>query len=202
MQKIHQTPTTQPPIHASIMHKPKEANTIIVKPYHTPCGTLLLGSLSHKLCLCHWQTKQRREHAEQQLKRKLHASLKEGTSETIEEAMLQLHEYFTGSRQTFSLPLLLIGTEFQKTVWRKLLQIPFGETISYAQTALRIGSPRAVRAVANAIAANPLAVFVPCHRVIGSNNSLTGYAGGTESKRKLLLLEGTSLPKQEAVLFP
>lgn len=202
MQKNHHTPTTQPPIHASIMHEPKEANTIITRPYHTPYGTLLLGSLGHKLCLCHWQAEEQRQHAEQRLKRELHASLKEGTSETIEEAMLQLHEYFTASRQTFSLPLLLIGTEFQKTVWRKLLQIPFGETISYAQTALRIGSPRAVRAVANAIAANPLAIFVPCHRVIGSNNSLTGYAGGIEAKRKLLLLESISLPKQEANLFP
>lgn len=184
------------------MHEPKVANTIITRPYHTPCGTLLLGSLGNKLCLCDWQAKERRQHTEQRLKRELHASLKEGTSETIEEAMLQLHEYFTGSRQTFSLPLLLIGTEFQKTVWRKLLQIPFGKTNSYAQTALRIGSPHAVRAVANAIAANPLSIFVPCHRVIGSNNSLTGYAGGIEAKRKLLLLEGISLPKQEANIFP
>lgn len=202
MQKLHPISTTQPPIHSGIMHEPKETNTIIAKPYHTPCGTLLLGSLGNKLCLCHWQAKERSKHAELRLKRELRANLEEGTSETIEEAMLQLSEYFTGSRQTFSLPLLLIGTEFQKTVWRKLQQIPFGETISYAQTALRIGAPSAVRAVANAIAANPLSVIVPCHRVIGSNNSLTGYAGGIEAKRKLLLLEGISLPCQGANLFP
>lgn len=202
MQKLRQNPTTQPPIHSSNMHEPKAANTIITRPYHTPCGTLLLGSLGSKLCLCDWQAKVRHKHAEQRLRQGLHANLEEGTSQTIEEAMRQLHEYFTASRQTFSLPLLTVGTKFQKTVWHKLLQIPFGETTSYARIALHIGSPRAVRAVANAIAANPLSIFVPCHRVIGSNNSLTGYAGGIEAKRKLLLLEGISLPKQEAKLFP
>ena len=92
------------------------------------------------------------------------------------------------------MPLLLTGTEFQKAVWNELLKIPFGETVSYGGIARRIGMPDAVRAVANANGANPVSIFVPCHRVIGSDRSLTGYGGGIETKRRLLELEGVCLP--------
>ena len=88
------------------------------------------------------------------------------------------------------MPLLFVGTDFQKKVWRELLNIPFGETISYKEMARRIGLPTAVRAVANANGANSVSIFAPCHRVIGSDNSLTGYGGGLAAKEKLLKLEG------------
>ena len=102
------------------------------------------------------------------------------------EAERQLSEYFAGKRMQFELPLDPRGTEFQKKVWRSLRQIPFGETKSYTEIARTIGSPRASRAVGAANGKNPLSIVVPCHRVIGSSGSLTGYAGGLETKRWLL----------------
>jgi methylated-DNA-[protein]-cysteine S-methyltransferase len=102
----------------------------------------------------------------------------------------QLEEYFAGRRRQFDLPLDLHGTEFQKRCWQELLKIPYGETRSYADVARAIGKPSAVRAVGLANGQNPIAIIVPCHRVIGSDGSLTGYGGGLETKRKLLELEG------------
>jgi methylated-DNA-[protein]-cysteine S-methyltransferase len=102
----------------------------------------------------------------------------------------ELDEYFTGRRRQFDLPLDLRGTDFQKRCWQELLRIPYGETRSYADIARAIGNPRAVRAVGLANGQNPIPIIVPCHRVIGSDGSLTGYGGGLEIKRKLLELEG------------
>jgi methylated-DNA-[protein]-cysteine S-methyltransferase len=102
----------------------------------------------------------------------------------------QLEEYFSGRRRHFDLPLDLRGTEFQKRCWRELLKIPYGETRSYAEIARAIGNPSAVRAVGLANGQNPIAIIVPCHRVIGSDGSLTGYGGGLDVKRRLLELEG------------
>ena len=102
----------------------------------------------------------------------------------------QLEEYFAGGRRRFDLPLDLRGTDFQKRCWQELLKIPYGETRSYAEIARAIGNPAAVRAVGLANGKNPIAIVVPCHRVIGSDGSLTGYGGGLETKRKLLQLEG------------
>jgi len=102
----------------------------------------------------------------------------------------QLGEYFDGQRSRFEIPLDLRGTDFQLRVWRALLAIDSGQTASYGQIARGIGSPQAVRAVGAAVGRNPLSVIVPCHRVIGSDGSLTGYAGGLERKRALLRLEG------------
>ena len=168
----------------------KVKNKIIVKPYLSPCGVLLLGSFRDKLCLCDWQVEKHHEHVDRRLKRILYAEFEEGTSDVIEKAILQLDEYFIGRRKMFDVPLLFVGTDFQKTVWNELLNIPFGTTVSYGEMARRIGMPKAVRAVANANGANAMSIFVPCHRVIGSNRSLTGYGGGLEAKSKMLELEG------------
>jgi len=100
-----------------------------------------------------------------------------------------LDAYFSGRAVAFDVPLAPTGTPFQRAVWTALRDIPFGATASYAEIARRIGRPRAVRAVGAANARNPIAIFVPCHRVIGSDGSLTGYAGGLERKRALLALE-------------
>jgi methylated-DNA-[protein]-cysteine S-methyltransferase len=101
----------------------------------------------------------------------------------------QIAEFFAGKRQEFDFPLAPKGSEFQKRVWAELVKIPFGETISYGELARRIGNPAASRAVGRANATNPIAVIVPCHRVIGTNGKLTGYAGGIELKDKLLAWE-------------
>jgi methylated-DNA-[protein]-cysteine S-methyltransferase len=101
----------------------------------------------------------------------------------------QLEEYFRGERDAFDLPLAPAGTEFQRRVWDELVRIPFGETVDYGALAVRVGRPGAARAVGRANATNPIPIIVPCHRVIGANGSLTGYAGGMEAKRTLLDLE-------------
>lgn len=103
----------------------------------------------------------------------------------------QLREYFAGTRAEFDLPLDPIGTEFQRRVWAGLTRISFGETSSYGQLAQDIGRPRAVRAVGAANGKNPISIVVPCHRVIGADGSLTGFAGGLDAKRMLLELEGS-----------
>lgn len=168
----------------------KEKNCIITRRYESPCGVLLLGSFEDKLCLCDWQVEKHRDHVDSRLKRVLKADFEEATSEVIEKAVSQLDEFFAGKRRKFDVPLLFTGTDFQKKVWNELLNISYGETISYGEMARRIGMPKAVRAVANANGANAISIFAPCHRVIGSDHSLTGYGGGLEAKRMLLELEG------------
>lgn len=166
-------------------------NIIRIKRYEAPCGQLLLGSFGEHLCLCDWQVdKNRRDGVNRRLQRLLNAGFEEGTSAVIETAEKQLNEFFAGKRRAFSVPLLFAGTDFQKAVWNELLKVPFGRTVSYGEMARRIGMPKAVRAVANANGANTMSIFAPCHRVIGSDGSLTGYGGGLAVKRFLLALEG------------
>jgi methylated-DNA-[protein]-cysteine S-methyltransferase len=105
-------------------------------------------------------------------------------------AARQLREYFAGSRRAFDLPLRMAGTEFQQRVWRELIQIPFGETRSYGQLAKRLDNPNGSRAVGLANGRNPIAIIVPCHRVIGADGSLTGFGGGIDRKEWLLTHEG------------
>lgn len=105
------------------------------------------------------------------------------------DVIRQLRAYFAGELREFEIPLLMEGTEFQKRVWKALQTIPYGETISYGQLAKQIGDPKAVRAVGAANGQNPIPIIVPCHRVIGSDGSLTGFGGGLENKKKLLELE-------------
>ena len=118
-------------------------------------------------------------------------SNKNGNGDTATNPLVkrQLDEFFAGQRTTFDLPMAPDGTEFQKRVWAELTRIPYGETISYAELAKRVGSEGAARAVGRANATNPIAVVVPCHRVIGADGSLTGYAYGVELKRSLLDFE-------------
>jgi methylated-DNA-[protein]-cysteine S-methyltransferase len=109
--------------------------------------------------------------------------------DAIADVAAQLHEYFRGQRRAFDLPLAPRGTEFQQDVWRALQRIPYGETRSYSDVAREIGRPAAIRAVGAANGANPIPIVIPCHRVVGSNGSLTGFGGGIETKRWLLALE-------------
>lgn len=167
----------------------KAAGTITTALYSSPAGQMVIGSFGNALCICDWATEQRRAATARRLCRRLNARLAPGTSPIIELAISQLNEYFAGIRQQFSVPLALAGSEFQCAVWNKLSEIPYAATITYAELARRIDNPKAVRAVAAANAANPISIFIPCHRVIGSNNKLTGYAGGLEAKQCLLSIE-------------
>ena len=116
-------------------------------------------------------------------------SSSQNSREIADETGKQLLDYFEGKRKSFNLPLNLKGTEFQQRVWNELINIPFGKTSSYLQLSKTIGDPKAIRAVGTANGANPIAIIIPCHRVIGSDGSLTGYAGGIKKKRYLLDLE-------------
>ncbi len=113
----------------------------------------------------------------------------EAVRAVICECAAQLQEYFAGERTTFEVPLLMKGAEFERQVWQALRGIPYGQTVSYGEIARRVGQPSAARAVGLANGRNPIAVIVPCHRVIGADGTLTGYGGGLERKRLLLDLE-------------
>lgn len=165
-------------------------NKILTQTYLSPCGPLLLGSFQDKLCLCNWFNEKHPGRVDKRLQAGLHARYAPQASDITQEAVRQLDEYFTGQRKSFDMPLLFVGSDFQKSVWQMLLEIPYGQTISYGEMARRIGMPKAVRAVANANGANAISIFAPCHRVIGSDHSLTGYGGGLEAKKFLLELEG------------
>ncbi|MDR1860559.1 MAG: methylated-DNA--[protein]-cysteine S-methyltransferase [Bacteroidales bacterium] len=167
----------------------KPSDVIHIQRYHAPCGDLLLGAYGDKLCLCNWVNGMHSENVNRRLHRDLQANYRESASEVIQYAAAQLDEYFAGKRTMFDVPLLFTGTDFQKRVWQQLLEIPYGATVSYAGQAMHLGLPRAVRAVANANGANAISIFAPCHRVVGSDNSLTGYGGGLAAKKYLLELE-------------
>ena len=112
------------------------------------------------------------------------------TCPVVEEAIRQISEYFNGELRTFDLPLIMDGTSFQRQVWDQLLKIPYGQVTTYQEVAQAIGRPRAVRAVGAANGQNPISIIIPCHRVIGSDGSLTGYGGGIWRKEWLLKHEG------------
>lgn len=160
-----------------------------IQYYNSPCGELILASVDNKLCLCDWYEKPCAERNMRRLKRLLDADFITETTTTLEQAKEQLDEYFAGTRKTFDVPLHIVGTDFQRQVWDVLLKIPYGETRSYKEIAIDINNIKGIRAVAQAIGANGISIFIPCHRVIGSNHSLTGFAGGLEAKRILLGIE-------------
>lgn len=162
---------------------------ISVRSYDSPCGPLMLGSSGDRLCLCDWRCAKNPDRVVRSLESALNAVVEERQSAVLDLAASLLERYFSGERVEFDIPLLFVGTDFQKIVWKELLGIPYGSTISYATLSGRVGRPEAVRAVANAVGANVMSIFVPCHRIVGSDGSLTGYRGGKAAKQKLLDLE-------------
>lgn len=162
---------------------------ISYRSYLSPCGELLLGAVENRLCLCDWIARKNKEKIRQRLTRYLHADWKEEDSEILRQACCQLDEYFNGKRKIFEIPLLTAGTAFQQKVWNRLQHIPYGSTLSYSTLARQLQQPSAVRAVASANGANALSIFIPCHRIIGQNGQLAGYAGGLDAKQFLLELE-------------
>ncbi len=164
----------------------------------TPCGEMILGSWRDKLCLCDWLDRRHGERVFSRLKRYFgDIVVGDRMTAVIARAFTQLDEYFGGTRRGFDIDIAFAGSEFQISVWRELQKIPYGTLVSYATVARNIGNERGVRAVAQAIGDNPVSIIVPCHRVIGSNGKLTGYAGGLDAKRFLLNLEAANLPQLE-----
>ena len=166
-----------------------DAMLLALAPVETPLGLMLLGAAGGKLCLAEFADQGRLEAQLRRVRQRLDATLVPGHEHPIDCAAGQLAEYFAGSRRRFELPLLPAGTALQRQVWETLLQIPYGETWTYGQVAAAINRPRAARPVGRAVGANPLSIIVPCHRVIGSGGTLTGYGGGLWRKQRLLDLE-------------
>jgi len=136
-----------------------------------------------------WRDRKRRESIDKRVQKGLNAVFLVKEDSVLKHVKEELDAYFKGKRQTFDIPLLLVGTEFQKNVWKALMQVPYGKTASYGELARSIGHEKAVRAVASAVGANALSIFIPCHRIIGSGGSLGGYAGGLKAKQGLLKME-------------
>lgn len=174
---------------------------IITKTIGTDYCELVLGSLGDELCLCDWKYRSAREAIDNRLKTQLNREYVEGTSPIIEKTIKQLNEYFSSQRKVFDLPLLLVGTEFQKQIWNELIQIPYGETKSYLQLSKKINNEKAIRAVATANGANAISIIIPCHRIIGSTGEMVGYAGGKSTKMKLLELEHNNSSQSQTKLF-
>jgi methylated-DNA-[protein]-cysteine S-methyltransferase len=163
--------------------RPREQKPHVCKTCPSPVGELKLLASADGLAAILWESD-----SPARVRRNVVAT--EDRNPILVETTRQLAEYFAGRRTAFDLPLDFAGTEFQAKVWRALLTIPFGETRTYADIARQIGHPAAVRAVGAANGRNPISIVAPCHRVIGANGELTGFAGGLAAKAFLLRLEG------------
>jgi methylated-DNA-[protein]-cysteine S-methyltransferase len=164
-------------------------NRIIVQHDRTEIGELVLGSFQGRLCLLGFGNRDMAQMVTDRIGKRLGADVTGQDDALLDETRRQIDEYLAGRRKTFDIPLLLVGTDFQRSVWNALLQVPYGATASYLQIARAIGKEKAVRAVGNGTAANPISIIVPCHRIIGSGGELVGYGGGLSVKRRLLELE-------------
>ena len=165
--------------------------TINIQYYKTIIGELIMGSYDGKLCMLDYRYRKMRDRVDSRIKKGINAEFIINDDEVLQNTRLQLDEFLSGERKNFDISLLLIGSDFQKSVWNALMEIPFGKTDSYLSLSNKIGNPKAVRAVANANGANAIAVIVPCHRIIGSNGALVGYAGGLDAKERLLIIENS-----------
>ena len=166
---------------------------INIQYYKTSVGELLLGSFEDKLCLLDYRYRKMRSSIDKRIQTAAKASYVEQSDEVIDAAKQQIDEFLSGNRTTFGIALMMFGTDFQKRVWNALLEVPYGATSSYLQLAKSINNEKAVRAVASANGANAMSIIIPCHRIIGSDGSLVGYAGGLPAKKRLLNLENSPL---------
>lgn len=155
----------------------------------TPLGEMIACATDKGICLLEFNDRKKLDGQFKKLAKDLNANIVEQENKHFGLLKKELEAYFNHDLKIFTVPLDLVGTEFQKKVWQALLTIPYGKTVSYLQQSESMGNPLSIRAVANANGMNKIAIIVPCHRVIGSNGKLTGYAGGLERKQFLLNLE-------------
>lgn len=164
-------------------------NQVSIQHHRTGIGELILGCFGGSLCLVGFHGETMRDSIPAGLGHRLQAGFVEQDDEILARTRQQIDEYLNGRRREFDVPLLLVGTAFQKSVWEALLKVPYGATSTYKRIAENVGSQRAVRAVGNACKANPIAIIVPCHRIIGSTGGFVGYGRGLPLKKRLLKLE-------------
>ncbi|AUX62416.1 methylated-DNA--[protein]-cysteine S-methyltransferase [Simonsiella muelleri] len=169
--------------------QPETANTLHAQIVPTSLGEMLAICSATGLCLLEFVGQPRLEREIHQIAQAKRAAIVFQPHDLLKEVAQQVQSYFSGSLKNFSVPIDFVGTDFQQRVWHILQTIPYGKTISYAEQATKLGNPKAVRAVAAANGCNKISIIVPCHRVIGSNGTLTGYAGGLSRKQFLLDLE-------------
>ncbi len=164
-------------------------NMIYIQYYKTKIGELILGSFNNKICLLDFRYRRMRSTVDNRLKKELNAEYLEQDNSILKETRKQIDEYLIGERVEFEIPILMVGSDFQKQVWNALINVKYGEIASYLDLAKSIGNEKAVRAVASANGANSIGLIIPCHRIIGSNGELVGYGGGLPIKKRLLNLE-------------
>ncbi len=178
---------------------------LLATDYESPVGTLRLVASKRGLRAVLWPNdtiglkkglekglKKGPENTRERDRVKL-GPVREGTSDVLSQTAAELDEYFAGEREVFEVPLDPVGTEFQLEVWRGLAEVPYGQTTTYGRQAEALGRPKSVRAVASANGKNPISIILPCHRIIGADGSLTGFAGGLDGKAWLLAHEGQTL---------
>ena len=168
-------------------------NQINIQYYKTKIGELILGSFDDKLCLLDFRYRRMRTTVDNRIKKGLNAKFVEQDDKILERTREQLDEYLNGNRIEFDIPILMIGSDFQKSIWNALMKVPYGSTSTYLKLAKDINNENAVRAVASANGANSIGLIIPCHRIIGSDGKLVGYGGGLPVKKRLLKLERTSM---------
>lgn len=164
--------------------------SIYISAFKTAIGELLLGDFEGQLCMMDWKYRSKRNAIDARIQQYLNADFVSKETDLHREAKQQMAAYLSGERKAFNLPITFAGSDFQQKVWTALMEIPYGQTCTYLALSQSLNNPKAVRAVAAANGANALSIIVPCHRVIGSNGALIGYAGGLPAKEKLLQLEG------------
>ncbi|MBT3189660.1 MAG: methylated-DNA--[protein]-cysteine S-methyltransferase [Anaerolineae bacterium] len=175
-------------------------NQINIQYHKTKIGDLILGSFDNKLCLLDFRYRKMRKRVDNRIKNGLNVDFIEKDDPILEQTRKELDEYLNGERKEFDIPLLMVGSDFQKSVWDALMKVPYGTTSTYLALAKEINNEKAVRAVANANGANAIGVIIPCHRIIGSDGKLVGYGGGVPVKKRLLKLEKANFNEQ-ALLF-
>ena len=166
------------------------SNQIFYQHWSSPCGPMCIASLGDELVMSDWIEGWHRQTILNRFDRLLKPVWIDETTPVISEAIKELQQYFNRERTDFDLPVRLIGTPFQIKIWLALQKIPYGEIKTYGDIAQALGQPKANRAVGGAVGQNPLSIVVPCHRVLGNRNALTGYGGGMLAKEKLLEIEG------------
>ena len=171
----------------------KSEKVVDLKRIETPLGTMIACADEKGICMLEFSDRKALPTELKEISKHFNANIIQGENPHFTTLEDELAEYFAGKRRDFSVPLSPVGTQFQKNVWEVLRQIPYGTTRSYQEQANILGNPKAVRAVANANGLNKISIIIPCHRVIGTNGTLTGYGGGIWRKQKLLELEKSIL---------
>jgi AraC family transcriptional regulator of adaptative response/methylated-DNA-[protein]-cysteine methyltransferase len=185
-----------------IMESNSKANNIInMTEFSTPLGPMLAGATFEGVCILEFTNRIKLEKEITELQNLLNAVPVQGRNQHLDQLELELKEYFDGKRKTFEVPLHTPGNDFTQSVWKTLQEIPYGQTCSYKEQADKMSNPKAIRAIATTNGRNRLAIVIPCHRVIGSNGSMTGYAAGIDKKKWLLKFERENSEIPDGNLF-